>query len=146
MPPTRRTKDPFHDDFRRSTPAIGDASAGELTAGLAATDKAEVARAEARERLSWRDFGLIGASGYAMTDWQRAEISGGREELANLQELARAVAATAQGRAVPGRRMPGSDRQVVALRRIDPTTADILSVERLSPSEGIEAGSADRPC
>ncbi|MCI4680383.1 hypothetical protein K9U33_17270 [Rhodoblastus acidophilus] len=85
-----------------------------LTASLAAIDKAQASLIEARERLSWRALGLIGATalgalmlagagGYAMIGWQRAEIAAAREELARLQEHARAVAATVEEMEEKGR-------------------------------------------
>jgi hypothetical protein len=85
-----------------------------LTASLAAIDKAQASLIEARERLSWRALGLIGATalgaltlagagGYAMIGWQRAEIAAAREELARLQERARAVAATVEEMEEKGR-------------------------------------------
>lgn len=85
-----------------------------LTVSLAAIDKAQASLIEARERLSWRALGLIGATAlgaltlagagaYAMIVWQRAEIFAAREELAHLQERARAVAATVEEMEEKGR-------------------------------------------
>lgn len=85
-----------------------------LAASLAAIDKAQASLAAARERLSWRALGLIGATalgaltlvgagGYAMIGWQRAGISAAREELARLEERARAVAAAVEEMEQKGR-------------------------------------------
>jgi len=84
---------------------------------------------------------LVGVSIVAALAWQRAEISAAQEELARLQERARAVAATVEemeekGRALDakGVRFP-TDKcrdQNGKLRlcvEIDPTTGDISSAD-----------------
>lgn len=121
-----------------------------LTASLGSIKEAEASLTKARAQFTFRALAVIGAGalgaltltgagGYAMIGGQRAEISAGREELARLQERARAVAATVEEMEKKGRELDAKGvrfptdtcrDQNGKLRlcvEIDPTTGDILS-------------------
>lgn len=123
-----------------------------LTASVGSLKEAETALTKARAQFTFRaqaaiwagalgGLALVGVSAVAALSWQRAEISAGREELAGLQERARAVAATVKemedkGRALDAKGVRFStDKcrdQNGKLRlcvEIDPTTGDISSTD-----------------
>lgn len=91
-----------------------------LTASLAAIDEAQALFAEARERLSWRALGLIGATAlgalaliilgiWALLSWQRAELANLAIQKADLQGEIEGMKAISQRMQAQGLKIEFSD-------------------------------------